>query len=181
MSSRIRVPLGGPWTAGPTRIQYRNMSMANLLSRAYGVKFIQPSSAASIMDEKYYVALVGSGWGYSRCATYALLDQSAPMPKPILSTGAGYTANEVITAISGTYAVKTNTANTPVNNDGNFYDRLVLANSRPIPAGTKSVQKQVITIIDTTNGTQNQMRVNCPAKLYCSNYPLQRAFRRTIG
>jgi uncharacterized protein (TIGR03435 family) len=51
---------GRPGTADPTRIQYRNMSRANLLSRAYGVKFNQLSGRLGL-------------WTNSTMTQYALL------------------------------------------------------------------------------------------------------------
>jgi hypothetical protein len=103
----------------------------------------------------------GAGWGYSRCATYTVLDQTQP-GKPILNT-TKYTANESVSVISTTYIVDLNTnSNASIKNDGKFTDFLTLVNPNgPIPAGTKGVTKQVITIIDTTNNAQYQVRVNC--------------------
>ncbi|SPE43153.1 conserved exported hypothetical protein [Candidatus Sulfopaludibacter sp. SbA3] len=44
---------GGPGSGDPTRIDYRNISMAILLSRAYDLKFVQLSGPDWIMEEKY--------------------------------------------------------------------------------------------------------------------------------
>jgi hypothetical protein len=104
-----------------------------------------------------------SGWGYSRCITYTVLDQTQP-GKPILNTS-HYVANEQITKISATYNAKLSTqSGIAVNQDGQFVDFQALVSSSPLPGGTKGVFKQIITIVDTTNGQQYQVRVNCNVK-----------------
>lgn len=44
---------GGPGTKDPTRIDYRNMSMGNLVVRAYGIKHFQLSGPDWITSEMY--------------------------------------------------------------------------------------------------------------------------------
>jgi hypothetical protein len=100
---------------------------------------------------------VGSGWGYTRCAVYTLLDQTG---KPILNT-TNYVANEIRTYVSGV-ETKPHTGSGSVSQDGKFADFLAwVSGSGPVPAAAKGVRKQVISIVDQNTGTSVQVRVNC--------------------
>jgi len=101
-----------------------------------------------------------AGWGYSRCAVYTLLDQKK---KPILNSTT-YVADETVTLVSATYQANLVTnSNVRLSKDGKFSDFLNLfADASPgIPAGTKSVTKQVISIRNTADGSVYRVRVNC--------------------
>ena len=102
--------------------------------------------------------LLGHGWGYSRCGTYTLLDQTG---KPILNT-TNYIAQETRISVSGNYSPASHTGSGPVSNDGKFSDFLGLVNSNgPIPAKTRGVRKQTISIVNTTDQSTVPVRVNC--------------------
>jgi hypothetical protein len=102
------------------------------------------------------------GWGYQRCMTYTLLDQSQPDGHAILNSGSRYTAVETITHVSSTYPSTGEPANATVNDDGTFMDDLNLVNGKgPIPNTTKSVVQQSISIKDSTTGKSYPVRNNC--------------------
>jgi hypothetical protein len=100
---------------------------------------------------------VGSGWGYTRCAIYTVLDQTG---KPILNR-TNYVANETRTYVSGVQT-KPHTGSGAVDQDGKFADFLAWINSYgPVPPNAKGVRKQVISIVDNNTGKNVQVRVNC--------------------
>ena len=101
--------------------------------------------------------IVSPAFGWVYCAEYTLLDQ---MKKPILNTTT-YIADEVVRVVYGTYTAKVDTASVAVSKDGKFRDELRLIRDQSIPAGTKAVWKQVISIRNTANGAVYQVRVNC--------------------
>ena len=102
--------------------------------------------------------VIGTRWGYSRCATYTILDQYGT---PI--TTGSYTANESFQTVSSNPpGVPNNTGSAnPV--AGVFSDFLAfLAKSPPAPQpGEYIKQTQTITITDNNSGKNYSVRTNC--------------------
>jgi len=105
-----------------------------------------------------------TGYGYSYCAIYTLLDQSNP-GKPILNT-TKYIAHEDTTVVKSTYnAQQIAGVEQRVSRDGKWVDFVALIRgSGPIAADAKSVTRQVITIKDSNNGMSYMVRINCIVK-----------------
>jgi hypothetical protein len=103
-----------------------------------------------------------SGWGYTRCVTYTVLDQNTPA-MPIRAT-TNFTAKEEVTLLPGSNVGSTEGAKNQyvLDNNATFLDSLRLINANgPIPTGTRAVVKQVLTITNKTTNVQYPVRVNC--------------------
>jgi hypothetical protein len=106
-------------------------------------------------------SITPTGWGHVVCLEFTILDQEK---KPILNATTLY-ADENLTVVRSTYTTRVQTAsNIHISKDGKFRDEQRLVREAPFPAGTKAVQKQVITIRNTANGGQYTVRVNCIVK-----------------
>ncbi len=104
-------------------------------------------------------AALGTGYGYARCGTYTLLDQTG---KAMLNTNTRYWARETRTMVYANYSANSNIGQGAVDDDGKFFDFLALSSpSHALPSNTKGVRKQVITISDTTANKTYTVRINC--------------------
>ena len=101
---------------------------------------------------------IGTRWGYSRCATYTILDQNGT---PILS--GNYTANESFQTVSSNPAGVPNSTGSANPAGAVFSDFLAfLAKSPPAPQpGEYIKQIQTITITDNNSGKNYSVRTNC--------------------
>ena len=108
-------------------------------------------------------AIAGTGlYGYQRCVYYTVLDQTSP-GRPIADTSSFSYIEQLDYARGARPAQLTaNPPPQPLAYGSQFVDSLYrLYHGSPIKAGTFTVMKQVLTIVNNTTNSTYKIRVNC--------------------